>query len=153
MRLVPHPVNLAPVGAIALFAGAVLPRKLAWWLPLGILVISDLIIGPYSSMLFTWAAFLLVTLFGMTLRGTSNWLRVPFGALGASVIFFIVSNFGTWLQGNMYDLTWAGLVLCYEMALPFFRNTFVGDLLYSTLLFGAYALTMKFVPQPEAVKQ
>ena len=153
MRLVPHPVNLAPVGAIALFAGAVLPRKLAWWLPLGILVISDLIIGPYSSMLFTWPAFLLVTLFGMTLRDTSNWLRVPFGALGASVIFFIVSNFGTWLQGGMYEHTWAGLMLCYEMALPFFRNTFVGDLAYSVLLFGVYALAVRWVPQTKAVTE
>src|SRR6185369_10742491 len=88
MRLLPHPANLAPVGAIALFAGAVLPRKLAWWLPLGIMVVSDLFLGAYDGILFTWAGFLLVSLFGMTLRGQSNWLRIPFGALGASVIFF-----------------------------------------------------------------
>lgn len=153
MRLVPHPANLAPVGAIALFAGAVLPRKLAWWLPLAIMMASDMVLGTYDGILFTWAGFLLVALFGMTLRGASNWLRVPFGALGASVIFFIVSNFGTWLQGGMYEHTWAGLVLCYEMALPFFRNTFVGDLAYSSLLFGAYAYALKFVPQPAAVRE
>lgn len=153
MRLVPHPANLAPVGAIALFAGAVLPRKLAWWLPLAIMIASDLVLGTYDGILFTWAGFLLVALFGMTLRGASNWLRVPFGALGASVIFFIVSNFGTWLQGGMYEHTWAGLVLCYEMALPFFRNTFIGDLLYSALLFGAYAYAFKFVPQPATVRE
>jgi hypothetical protein len=149
MRLLPHPANLAPVGAIALFAGAVLPRKLAWWLPLGIMIISDLILGTYGGVLFTWAGFLLVTLFGMTLRNTNNWLRVPLGALGSSVIFFTVSNFGAWLQGQMYDHTWAGLALCYEMALPFFRNTFTGDLIYSGLLFGVYALAVRFVLQPE----
>jgi len=153
MRLLPHPANLAPVGAIALFAGAVLPRKLAWWLPLGIMVVSDLFLGAYDGILFTWAGFLLVTLFGMTLRNQSNWLRIPFGALGASVIFFIVSNFGAWLQGGMYAHTWAGIVLCYEMALPFFRNTFAGDLIYSGLLFGVYALALKFVPQAETVQQ
>ena len=150
MRLLPHPANLAPVGAIALFAGAILPRKLAWWLPLGIMVISDLILGMYSGILFTWAGFLLVTLFGTTLRGQSNWLRVPFGALGASVIFFIVSNFGVWLQGNMYALNWSGFVLCYEMALPFFRNTFIGDLMYSAIFFSVYALAVRYVPQPKA---
>jgi hypothetical protein len=139
MRLVPHPANLAPVGAIALFGGAVLPRKLGWWLPLAIMIVSDLFIGFYDGIMFTWLGFLLVGLFGMSLRSQSNWFRVPFGALGAAVIFFIVSNFGVWLLGNMYPLTLAGLALCYEMALPFFRNTFFGDFLYGWFLFGAYA--------------
>ncbi len=152
MRLLPHPANLAPVGAIALFGGALLPRKLGWWLPLGVMVVSDIFLGFYDGILFTWTGFLLVSLFGMTLRNQSNWLRVPFGALGASVIFFIVSNFGTWLQGHMYAHTWSGLVLCYEMALPFFRNTFVGDLLYSSLLFGAFALAVRFVLQPKTAQ-
>ena len=140
MRLLPHPANLAPVGAIALFGGAVLPRKLGWWLPLAIMIVSDTLIGFYDGIVFTWLGFLLVGLFGMTLRSQSNWFRVPFGALGAAVIFFTVSNFGVWLLGNMYPLTLAGLVACYEMALPFFRNTFFGDFLYGWLLFGAYAL-------------
>ena len=148
MRLLPHPANLAPVGAIALFGGAILPRKLGWWLPVAVMMVSDLLfLGAYSGIVFTWISFLLVGLFGMTLRGQNNWLRVPVGVLGASVIFFIVSNFGVWLQGQMYAHTWAGLVQCYEMALPFFRNTFFGDFLYSWLLFGAYALAIRFVPQ------
>lgn len=150
MRLLPHPANLAPVGAIALFGGAILPRRLGWWLPLAVMVLSDvLFLGLYNGILFTWLGFLLVALFGMSLRGQSNWLRVPFGALGAAVIFFAVSNFGVWLQGQMYPLTWAGLVQCFEMALPFFRNTFFGDFIYSWLLFGIYALAVRFVPQPE----
>lgn len=152
MRLVPHPANLAPVGAIALFGGAVLPRKLGWWLPLAIMIVSDIFfLGLYQGVAFTWLGFLCVALFGMSLRGQSNWLRIPFGALGAAVIFFVVSNFGVWLQGQMYALSWAGLVQCYEMALPFFRNTLVGDLLYSTLLFGVFALAGRFVPQPGSV--
>lgn len=141
MRLLPHPANLAPVGAIALFGGAVLPRKLGWWLPLAVMIISDLFLGTYNGILFTWAGFLLVSLFGMSLRGQSNWIRVPIGALGSAVIFFIVSNFGVWTQGQMYAHTWAGLVQCYEMALPFFRNTFFGDFVYGWLLFGAFALS------------
>jgi hypothetical protein len=60
--------------------------------------------------------------------------------MGCSVIFFLVSNFGVWAQGQLYPDTWAGLTLCYQMALTFFRNTFIGDALYATLLFGAYAL-------------
>lgn len=143
MRLLPHPANLAPVGAIALFGGAVLPRKLGWWLPLATMAISDYLIGFYDGILFTWAAFLLVGLFGMSLRNSSNWFRVPFGALGSGIIFFAISNFGVWLQGGLYSRTWAGLAECYTMALPFFRNTLLGDLLYGAILFGVYALAIK----------
>lgn len=153
MRLLPHPANLAPVGAIALFGGAVLPRKLGWWLPVLIMAVSDMLLGFYNGILFTWAGFLLVALFGMSLRNQSNWLRVPFGALGGAVIFFIVSNFGVWAQGKLYAHTWAGLVQCYEMALPFFRNTFTGDLVYSALLFGIYAFAVRWVLQHQKVAE
>lgn len=152
MRLLPHPANLAPVGAIALFGGAVLPGRYGWWLPLVIMMISDLFLGSYNGILFTWLGFLLVGLFGMTLRSKSNWFRVPVGALTGAVIFFVVSNFGVWVQGELYAHTWAGLVLCYELALPFFRNTLLGDLIYSGLLFGVYALATRFVPQPKTVE-
>ena len=143
MRLVPHPANLAPVGAIALFGGAVLPRRLGWWLPLAVMATSDIVLGFYHGMLFTWLAFLLVSLYGLMLRERGNAFRVPFGALGSAGIFFVVSNFGVWAQGRLYEHTWAGLLLCYEMALPFFRNTFAGDFLYGWLLFGTYALAVR----------
>jgi hypothetical protein len=145
MRLLPHPANLAPVGAIALFGGAVLPRKYAWWLPVAIMAMSDIFIGLYNGFIFTWLGFALVGLYGMTLHNKNNWLRIPLGALGSSVIFFIVSNFGAWAQGQLYTYSLSGLASCYAMALPFFRNTFLGDLAYSGLLFGAYACALKLV--------
>src|SRR5689334_23836091 len=77
MRLLPHPANLAPVGAIALFGGAVLPRRHGWWLPLAVMSLSDVFfLGTYNGIVFTWIGFLLVGLFGMTLRDQSNWVRV-----------------------------------------------------------------------------
>src|SRR5438045_3856657 len=82
MRLVPHAPNFAPVGAIAVFGGAVLPRKLGLWLPLAVMAISDLIIGFYGGVLFTCAAFFLVGLFGMGLRRNHNWTRIFLGGLG-----------------------------------------------------------------------
>lgn len=153
MRFLPHPANLAPVGAIALFGGAVLPRKMAWWLPLAVLVISDYFIGFYNGIGFVWASFLLISIYGMALRDQKLLARIGLGALGGSVIFFVVSNFGVWAQGNMYALTWAGLVKCYTMALPFFRNTFLGDLIYGSILFSAWALAPKVVPRFAEVKQ
>lgn len=149
-RLLPHTANFAPVGAIALFGGAVLSARLAWWLPVAIMIISDLVLGLHGTILFTWGGFLLVALFGMTLRNTNNWVRIPFGALGAATIFFIVSNFGVWVEGKLYPHTWQGLIDCFVMAIPFFKISLVADLLFSTALFGAYALATRHVLRPQA---
>lgn len=140
MRLVPHIPNIAPVGAVALFGGAVLPRRYAWWLPLAIMVSSDILLGFYDGILFNWAAFLVVGFVGMALARFNTTQRLTFGVLGGALLFYLVSNFGVWLQGGLYAHTWAGLVECYVAALPFLRNTLVGDFVYSGLLFGLYAL-------------
>lgn len=140
MRILPHIPNIAPVGAVALFGGAILPSRYAWWLPLAIMMASDALLGFYDGVLFNWAAFVAVGLIGMLLARFNNTQRVVLGVLGGSLAFFIISNFGVWLQGGLYAHTWAGLVECYTMALPFLRNTIIGDLLYSSLLFGAYAM-------------
>ena len=140
MRIIPHTDNFAPVGAIALFAGALLGRRLALWIPLLIMVGSDLVIGFHSTIAFTWGGFVLVAAFGMLLKNKPNLMRVPVGAIGSALIFYLVSNFGVWLEGRMYPLTVAGLTDCYTMALPFLRASFMADLSFSTLLFGLYAL-------------
>jgi hypothetical protein len=146
LRLIPHTANFAPVGAIALFGGAVLPARLAWWLPLGIMVVSDLIIGLHDTVLFTWLGFTLVGLYGMLWRDVSNWHRAGLGALGGATIFYIVSNFGVWAAGNMYAHTWQGLIDCYAAGLPFFRTSLAADLTYATILFGLYALATRRTP-------
>lgn len=143
LRLMPHEPNFAPVGAIALFGGAVLSRRLAWWLPVAVMILSDLVIGLHSLVLFTWGGFMLIALFGMSLRDKSNWLRVPIGAIGSALIFFAVSNFGVWLEGRMYTLDWQGLTDCYVAALPFLKSSLLADLFYSMALFGAYALATR----------
>lgn len=143
LRLIPHTANFAPVGAIALFGGAVLSARIAWWLPLAIMIVSDLFLGFHGTILFTWGGFLLVALFGMSLKDQKNWWRVPIGAIGAAVIFFIVSNFGVWVEGKLYPHTWQGLVDCYVMALPFFKTSLFADFAYSIALFSAYALAVR----------
>jgi hypothetical protein len=140
LRLVPHVANFAPVGAIALFGGAVLPKRLAWWLPLAIMVASDLIIGLHDTILFTWLGFTLVGLFGMLWRDVKNRWRATFGAVGGAIIFYIVSNFGVWVVGKMYAHTFQGFIDCYAAGIPFLRTSLIADVTYSILLFGAFAL-------------
>jgi hypothetical protein len=139
LRVIPHTANFAPVGAIALFGGTILSFRTALWLPLVIMVTSDLIIGLHPTVAFTWGGFMLVGLFGATLRNQRNLVRVPVGAISAALIFYIVSNFGVWLEGRLYPATWQGLVDCYVMALPFLRTSLLADLAFSALLFGLYA--------------
>lgn len=153
LRFLPHAPNFTPVGAIALFGGAVLGWRLAVWLPLGILIVSDIFIGMYGSIWFTWAGFLLVTLVGMALRKANLPSQILLGALGSSLVFFIVSNFGTWLTSGMYALTLPGLAECYYMALPFFKNSLAADLLYSAVLFGAFASARSYVAKKHLMRR
>lgn len=139
LRVIPHTANFAPVGAIALFGGAILSFRTALWLPLGIMVASDLIVGLHPTIAFTWGGFVLVGLFGTTLRNKRNLVRIPLGAIGAALIFYMISNFGVWLEGRLYPATWQGLADCYAMALPFLRTSLLADLAFSALFFGLYA--------------
>jgi hypothetical protein len=142
LRLLPHPPNFVPLAAIALFGGAILPRKLAVWVPLLAMIVSDAIIGFYSTMFVTWACFALIAL------ASSIWLRKPslvkaaLFSLSSSVFFYIVTNFSVWAGTAMYAHTWKGLVDCYAMAVPFFRNTVLGDLFYTMAFFGLYSYAL-----------
>ncbi|MBI3324323.1 MAG: hypothetical protein HYZ92_03490 [Candidatus Omnitrophica bacterium] len=153
-RLLPHPPNATPVAAIALFGGATLPRRLAWWLPLAVMVLSDLVIGLHDVILFTWGGFVLTSLLGLWLRRRSGLGRIAASAVAGSLLFFMLTNFGVWLLGDagrMYPKTLDGLWQCYAAALPFYRNTLLGDLAWSAGLFGLYALAARRLPSSRPV--
>lgn len=136
-RLVPHLPNFTPVTAIALFGGLYISNKiLAYALPLIIMFISDIFLGFSSITLFVYAGFMLLTLIG-TLRKKPNILTIFMGSLS----FFIVTNFGVWLLG--YPKTWTGLVECYTLALPFFRNSLLGDFFYSGVMIIGFNFIQK----------
>ena len=148
MRLIPHPPNLTPIGAMALFGGAYFGRQaLAFVAPLAALLLSDLIIGFYPGMLFTYLAVALVVTIGWLVRRRLTALTVAGAAIASSIVFFIISNFGAWISTGMYPHTLAGLAACYVAAIPFFQNTVAGDLLFSALLFGGFALLERQVPR------
>jgi hypothetical protein len=65
--------------------------------------------------------------------------------LAASVVFYLVSNFGVWLQGKLYAMTWEGLGACYLAALPFFKNMLAGNAVYALVLFGGFALAQRYI--------
>ncbi|HMT28885.1 MAG TPA: hypothetical protein PKD91_06360 [Bacteroidia bacterium] len=146
-RLIPHELNFTPIGAIALFAGAYIKdKKLAFTLPLITLLLSDILLqlingtGFYRDMIFVYGSFGLVVALGFYLRGRENSQTIVVASLISSIVFFLISNFGTWLMYDMYPKTGAGLMSAYVAGIPFFRGTFIGDLFYCILLFGSYAV-------------
>ena len=147
LRLVPHPPNFTPIAAMALFGAAYLGRNpLAFAAPLGALLLSDLVLGFYSGMWVQYVSVALVVLIGWLALGKVTALRVGAAAIASSVLFFVTTNFGVWLLGTMYPHTLAGLAASYVAAIPFFQNTVAGDLFYSGLLFGGFALLERLVP-------
>jgi hypothetical protein len=152
-RLVPHFPNFTPIGAMALFGGAYFGKRgLAFVAPIAAMLLSDAIIGFHSGILFVYASVALIVLLGQLALSRPTVLRVGAAALASSVLFFVITNFGTWLLSGMYPMTLSGLAACYVAAIPFFQNTIAGDLFYSALLFGGFALLERSVPalRPQA---
>lgn len=147
VRLVPHPPNFSPIGAMALFSGAYLGRKaLAFAAPLGALLLSDLVLGFYHGQATVYFSVALIVMIGMMALGRVSAWRVGAAALLSSVLFFVITNFGMWLFSGFYPRTLGGLEACYIAATPFFQNTVAGDLFYATLLFGGFKLAELLVP-------
>jgi hypothetical protein len=148
LRLVPHPPNFTPIDAMALFSGAYLGRRgLAFVAPLGALLLSDLVIGFYHGMATVYFSVVLIVLIGWQLSARRPFWRVGAAALASSVLFYVVTNAGMWLFSGIYPHTLGGLEACYIAAIPFFQNTVAGDLVYSALLFGGFALLMDAMPR------
>jgi hypothetical protein len=148
LRLVPHPPNFSPIDAMALFSGAYLGRRwVAFAAPMAALLLSDIVLGFYPGMWVQYLAVILVVLIGWAALKRVSVLRVGAATIASSLLFFAVTNFGTWALSGMYPQTMAGLAACYVAAIPFFQNTLAGDLFYSVLLFGGFALVERAVPR------
>lgn len=146
-RLMPHLPNFAPIGAIALAAGMALGWRKSLLVTLAIVGVSDLVIGFYPGMQWTWLSYGLVAGIGQLVRSLPLAWRVPVGVLGTSSLFFLVSNFGTWIASGMYSLDVSGLLQCYFMALPFLRATLLSDLFFATVFLTAYEVFLQSRPR------
>lgn len=162
-RVLPHPYNFTPLGAIALFGSAYFAdKRWAIIMPLVAMWVSDLLLNNlvysayyegftlfHSGMAWTYGSMILIALLGMKLFEKVTLPRVFGGALGASVIFFLVSNFGSWLASPVYTPDLQGLIACYTAAIPFFHNTIGGNLVYCAALFGVYEYLKYRMPELE----
>jgi len=146
-RILPHPANFAPIAAMALFGGTYMSKKQAFVLPILAMILSDFVIGfdSLSMRLTVYGSFLIMVLIGTWLKNHKNAKNVILASLFSSVIFFVLTNFSVWAFGTMYPKTSAGLVQSYVFAIPFFRNTILGDLFYSGIFFGGYEFARNLI--------
>jgi hypothetical protein len=143
MRLVPHPWNFTPMGALVLFSGFMLPKK--WiWLPLVALVISDIIIGSYTFgvMATVYSSYALMLGISYAARHHYSFGTAIGSSVASAVIFFILTNAAVWAFSGIYSPDASGLMASYSAAIPFFRNSFAGYLVYSALFFGVYEFAL-----------
>ncbi len=147
LRIAPHPWNFTPVGAMALFSGAVLKdRRLAFIFPLVALFAGDVFIGFHKLIPIVYASFLVNVAIGLWLRDRRTIARISLATLLGAVQFFLITNFAAWQFLGGFPHTASGLRACYIAGVPFFWNTLAGDALYAALLFGSFALAQRFVP-------
>jgi hypothetical protein len=158
-RFIPHPFNLTPIGAMALFGAAYFDRKIfAFIIPIISIYLSNLVIDNviYSRESFVWlepsflwvtGSFVLIAIMGLFTLKKVKVSHVLFSSLAASLIFFLITNFSVWTGGSIYSKDFAGLLLCYEAGIPFFWNTLLGDLMYCAVLFGGYEWAKQRAPQ------
>jgi hypothetical protein len=141
-RLMPHPFNFTAIGALALFSGSVIPnKKLAFIVPVTVMLIADSFIGFHASMIPVYLCFAATVWIGMTMIKKITFISVPAASIASSVLFFLVTNLPFWYADlSLYPLTWQGTMESYAAGLEFFRNQIAGDLFYSITLFGSYSL-------------
>lgn len=146
-RFLPHLPNFTAVGAVAIFAGIYLPKKYAFWLPVFIMVLSDIILGFYSYpiMAAVYGCFLVNSYLGYKIGQNKKISTVIGGTLLGNVFFFLITNWAVWAFGTMYTPTLTGLGLSYYFALPFWRNQIMGDLVYIVLLAGSYEVVINLL--------
>ena len=135
IRLVPHLPNFSPIIGMGLFCGAAFPRRWALFVPLAAMGLGDLLLGWVPENFFGYIAIALSVGIGCALRTKRSPIRIAGASLAGSTLFYLISNGGVWLLGMLYPRTLEGLIDCYAAGIPFYRNSILGDLVYTGVLF------------------
>jgi hypothetical protein len=150
MTVLGHPVSFAPMNALALFCGAYLgKRSAAYILPLAAIFISDAVINSmfygslaplYPGWYWQYLCYVLFVAIGAWYQPNRAAANVALAGLSITLLFFLISNFGTWFSTTLYPPTYSGLVQCMVMGLPFLKTAVIADLFFCSLFFGSYEL-------------
>lgn len=136
-RIINHEFMIAPnlelITTVSVIAAIAMGIGAAVIVPVSSMVLSDLIIGNTSIFIFTWASFLVIGIAAIILKKYNNAPKkqiiysAGFAVL-SSCLFFVVTNFGVWLEG-WYPMTMAGLMTDFVSAVPFYRTMLIGNII------------------------
>ena len=154
LRLVPHFPNFSPLGAICRFGAAHFSNKIQVYIvPLLAIWISDILVNNliyseyfnhftifYDGFYWQYGSYLLIVFFSTFTLKNQNSIKIICSAIGAALLFFLVSNFGVWASGNMYPNNFSGLMTCYIAGIPFIKGTIISNIIFSVILFGGFSL-------------
>lgn len=138
-RWIPHPLNFTALISVALFSGSFWQSSsVRFAIPLVAMFVSDFIIGFYPGIEMNYLAIATCVLVAPSINAKP--FTIATRSFLASLLFFVISNFGVWAFAGLYPLTVQGLQTCFILAIPFYKGTLMGALFYSFVLYGAYRL-------------
>jgi hypothetical protein len=155
--------NFSAIGALALFCGAMVNRnKFSVFIPFAALLAGDLILAGTGKLysdyfadgyfIYVYVGFAITWVIGRLLKNKISVSNIVFASVAASLTFFLITNFGSWLQISYYPKTLGGLGQAYlagmafykqDLLSNFFLNQLLADLFFSAVFFGGYALIAK----------
>ena len=145
-RLINHAPNFTPIIAIAIMSGLFIKTKYIMIIPLSIMLLSDLFIDSYPLSLAFWVYLPIIFVCYLAYLSKSNGSNVVKFSFFGPIAFFIVSNFGVWFTGG-YPKNLEGLIACYTMAIPFFKNTLSSTIIFNAMVIAIYVSTKALLKQ------
>lgn len=158
------PPSFSVFYGLAFCAGAFFPRGAKWWLPLGTLVVTDILLNLYywfhmhlngftAGQLVNYAGYAGIIWFGGRFSRRSSFLGLLAGGLAGAIFFYILTNTAAWLANPQYPKDLGGWIVALTKGLPgfpptieFFRNTLTSGGLFTGLFAGA--LKLSEAPEP-----
>jgi len=140
-RLIEHPPNFTPILSIAMLSGVYFKNRFSFIIPISIMLLSDIFIGNHLTSPWVYSSILIIYLIGLYAMKNESFKNIFIGAISSSIVFFVITNLGVWVIGYPKDIT--GLLACYTAAIPFYKNTFLSVILYTSLIHGGYLYLLK----------
>ena len=162
-KLFPHPDNFTPILGLAIFGGAMFIRKRIFlYITVFALFVSDFIFNNYvhpeyftnksgiiifsDYMIWVYVSILLVIVAASYILKKFNYPKLFFTAIGGAIVFFLITNFGSWLSSpELYTRDFTGLINSYVAGIPFFRSTLISNILFSFIVFGIYDIAVRYI--------
>jgi hypothetical protein len=149
-RIVPHPLNFTPLLAVGMLCGMIYKSNtVAFLAMIFALVMSDFIIGTDSSLMHMviYTSMVVPALLGKFIQ-PKQLAKASVLTMVGTLFFFTTTNFAVWCLSDMYPHNLEGLRECYLMAIPFLKNSILGDQFWTILLIGAYSYAPILLRQP-----